>query len=408
MRTSAPLIALLIWSAVSTNSNSVDLVGELSLQGQLFPQSPAFEGQKSSTQGFVLNGSLYGEIADNISYTLTPLVRYDSADSQRTHGDIREAYLLMYGDWDDTSWEIRLGIGQTFWGVAELTNLVDIVNQLDLVEHPRNRPKLGQPMVHLTLSGSWGMAETFVLPYHRTRTFPGPSGRLRSRYSIDDNARYESSSEERSVDFAFRYSNSVGLVDFGLSAFAGTSREPSFVVDSSLGIPIGNPSLIPYYEEIEQYGVDAQLTTELLLYKVEAIQRKGLRNLLGQEQGYKALILGAEHTVYNLFGSPASVTLLGEWLYDNRGTLATNVWANDVFLAGFLSFNDMPGTEFVAGLLADLNYDYRAVNLEYKRRLSGSWLIRVESIINVRSDPLDITYDGRRDSFIGIDFTVNF
>ena len=73
--------------------------------------------------------------------------------------DLREAYLLMHGDWGESFWELRLGLDRVFWGVAELHNLVDIVNQLDLVEHPRDRPKLGQPMAHLTVSGDWGIAE---------------------------------------------------------------------------------------------------------------------------------------------------------------------------------------------------------------------------------------------------------
>ena len=64
----------------------------------------------------------------------------------------------------ENTWELRLGLDRVFWGVAELHNLVDVVNQLDLVEHPRDRHKLGQPMAHLTISGSWGVAETLLLP----------------------------------------------------------------------------------------------------------------------------------------------------------------------------------------------------------------------------------------------------
>ena len=118
---------------------------------------------------------------------------------------------MTYGDWGENSRELRLGLDRVFWGVAELHNLVDIVNQLDLVDHPRNRPKLGQPMAHLTISGDWGVAESFLLPYHRKRTFPGRSGRLRSSWLIDETALYESGAEERHVDFAARYSNAVGF-----------------------------------------------------------------------------------------------------------------------------------------------------------------------------------------------------
>ena len=409
MRFGATIAASALMAATGAEAQFLDLSGDLSLQARWYPQSPAFPGQRSGTAGLVAEPTLYGEIAQNTSFTLTPLYRYDSADSRRTHADVREAYLLMYGDWGDNSWELRLGLDQVFWGVAELHNLVDIVNQLDLVEHPRNRPKLGQLMARLTLSGDWGIAETFLLPYHRKRTFPGPSGRLRSGRLIDRDSAYESGAEEHHVDFAVRYSNTLGLLDLGLSAFVGTSREPSFLVGPQFGpLPESNAPLIPYYEQIRQFGVDAQLTTETLLYKMEVIHRSGARNLLGAEEDYRAFIFGAERTLYGLFGSSADLTLLGEWLYDDRGRRAASIWANDLFVAGFLAFNDVQGTELTAGLLGDLSHQYRALNLELKRRLTDSWSMRLEAIVNLSSDPEDLTYDGRRDSFVGVDFTYSF
>ena len=401
------VIAALAIAAAGAAAQTLDLSGEAGLQARWYPQSPAFPDQRSHTGGLVVEPTLYGHIGQTTSFTVTPLYRYDSADSRRTHADVREAYLLMYGDWAENSWELRLGLDRVFWGVAELHNLVDIVNQLDLIEHPRNRPKLGQPMAHLTISGDWGIAESFLLPYHRKRSFPGRSGRLRARHLIDDDATYESGAEERHVDFAFRYSHTAGLLDFGLSAFVGTSREPLFLPDHQSEPPTA-PTLIPYYEQIRQFGVDAQLTTGLFLYKMEAIRRSGAHNLIGQEEDYTALIFGLEHSLYAVFGSTADLTVLAEWHYDGRKRRATSVWQNDLFVAGFLAFNDVPGTELVAGILADLRHDYRALNLELKRRLSDSWSMRFEAIANLRADPRDLTYDGRRDSFLGVDFTFSF
>ena len=405
----AVVSTLMLLVSASVGAKTLDLSGEVAFEARWFPQSPAFQGQRSTAGGLVFEPTVYGEITDTTSYTISLLYRYDNADSHRTHADLREAYLLKYGNWGDVSWEIRLGLGRVFWGVAELNNLVDIVNQLDLVEHPRNRPKLGQPMVHLTIAGDWGIVESFLLPYHRTRTFPGPAGRLRSRFSIDDDSVYESRAENRHMDFAVRYGHSLGLLDLGVSAFDGTSREPSFVAgrptDPQASV---QGELIPYYGQIRQFGLDVQYTTEQLLYKMEAIYVSGARNLLAVEESYRSYILGAEHSAYGVFGSAASLTFLGEWHFDDRKERATNVWANDLFLAGFLSFNDVPGTELVAGLLEDLDNEYRALNLEFKRRLSSTWSIRLESILILQSDPLDLTYDGRRDSFFGFGFYANF
>ena len=409
MRFVGAIVILVLTAAAGVEAQTLDLSGDLSLQGRWYPQSPAFPGQRSSTGGLVVEPTLYGEIAQRTSFTLTPLYRYDSADSRRTHADLREAYLLTHGDWGENFWELRLGFDRVFWGVAELHNLVDIVNQVDLVEHPRDRPKLGQPMAHLTISGDWGIAESFLLPYHRKRTFPGRSGRHRSGRTVAERALYESGAEERHVDLAARYSNAVGRLDFGLSAFVGTSREPVFVAGHSSGSsPALDPPLIPYYEQIRQLGVDAQLTTDPWLYKMEAIRRSGARNLPGRDEDYYAFNFGLERTLYGLFGSRADLTSLAEWHYDGRGRRATSVWANDLYLSCVLALNDVRGTELQAGILGDLRHDSRALNLELKRRLSNRWLMRLEASAILSADPRDVTWDGRRDSFLGVDLTLSF
>ncbi|MDE2812049.1 MAG: hypothetical protein OXM01_03440 [Gemmatimonadota bacterium] len=409
MRLGAAIAAPVLLVAACAEAQTLDVSGDLSLQGRWYPQSPAFPEQRSSTGGLVFEPTLYADVAETTSFTLTAFYRYDSADSQRTHADLREAYVLTYGDWGETSWELRLGVDRVFWGVAELHNLVDIVNQVDLVEHPRDRPKLGQPMAHLTITGDWGIAESFVLPYHRKRTFPGRTGRHRSGHPIGDDARYERGGEERQVDFAFRYGNAVDLLDFGLSAFVGTSRVPAFLASHQSGpSPATAAPLIPYYEQIRQLGVDAQLTTEPWLYKLEAIYRSRARNLLGREEDYGAFIFGLERTLYAVFESREDLTVLAEWHHDGRGRRATSAYDNDLFIAGALAFNDVPGTELVAGILGDLRHDYRALSMELKRRLSAGWSMRLEGIAILSADPQDLTYDGRRDSYLGAEFTYGF
>ena len=402
-------IAALVFVAAGAQAQDFDFSGDVSLQGRWYPESPAFPGQLSTASGVVVELTLHAGSAQGTSFAFTPFYRYDSADSQRTHADVRKAYMLTYGDWGESAWELRLGVDRVFWGVADLNNLVDIVNQLDLVEHPRDRPKLGQPMAHLTISGDWGIAEAFVLPYHRARTFPGHAGRLRSGFPIDDDARYESGDEEKHVDYAARYSNHAGLLDFGLSTFVGTSREPSFrFSEQSEPLSPSDASLVPYYEQIRQFGIDAQFTTETWLYKMEAIYRNGARNLLGQEEGYRASILGIERSLYGLLGSSRDLTVLAEWHRDGRGRRTPTTWNNDLFIAGFLAFNDVQGTELVAGILGDLSHDYRSANFDLKRSLPQNWSMRIESIVVLNADPEDMTYDGRRDSFISFEFTYSF
>ena len=410
MRLGCAIAALLLMAPGVAAAQSVEWSGDLSLQGRWFPESPAFAEQGAGGGGLVIEPALYWDVAERVSFTFTPFYRYDSADSRRSHADVREAYLLAYGEWGENFWELRLGVDQLFWGVAELHNLVDIVNQFDLIEHPREEAKLGQPMAHVTLSGDWGIAELLALSFHRKRTFAGLPGRLRPGAFIEDRALYESGAEERHVDVALRYSNTVGLLDLGVSAFRGTNREPSFVPSANHpeGPAHGGIAVTPYYEQIQQLGVDAQLTVGSWLYKLEAIHRAGARDLTGGEQDYRALILGGEYTLYSVFGSAVDVTLLAEWHHDSRGRLATNAWANDVFAAAHLAFNDAQSTEIAAGLLGDASRNVRVFSVDFKRRLSDHWSIRLEAIANLSVDPEDITYGARRDSFLELHFTYSF
>ncbi len=409
MRYGGAIAALVLLVPGLAEAQTVDFSGDLSLQSRWYPESPVFAGQRSGSGGLVVEPTLYWEISERTSFTFTPFHRYDSADSRRTHSDLREAYLLTYGDLGDNSWELRLGVDRVFWGVVELHNLVDVVNQFDLIEHPREEAKLGQPMAYLTISGTWGAAEWLLLPYHRSRTFPGPNGRFRGRLPVVDDALYESGDEERHIGLAARYSNSIGPVDIGLSVFTGTNREPSFVPASRGGaVPDENTPFVPYYEQIRHLGLDAQFTTGSWIYKLEAIRRSGARNIRGREEDYRAFVLGLERTLYGILGSVADMVLLAEWHDDSRGPLATTAWANDVYVGAAITFNDVQSTELTAGILGDLNRDYRALNVGLRRRLSDHWSMRLEVIAQLSVDPRDITYEGRRDSFLGLDFTFSY
>ncbi len=380
--------------------------GRSSLETRWFPESAAHDGQRRHASGFVAAPRLSLADADGRSLTLAPFFRYDSADPRRTHADLREAGLLLFGEVGAGEWELRVGIDQVFWGVAESQHLVDIVNQVDFVEHPDGEAKLGQPMIHLTWSGGWGALELFGLPWHRARTFPGRAGRLRLPLVVEDEqVEYESEARARHLDLAARYSHGMGPVDAGVSLFEGTSREPSL----RLGVdPGGVPALIQHYEQIRQFGLDAQWTTGSWLFKLEAIQRAGARNRLGQEEDYTAVVVGSEYTLYSVLGSTGDLGLLGEWNYDGRGADATprrspNTLENDLFLGGRLAFNDMQGTEVLAGILGDAGHATRTLAVEVNRRISGRWSLRLEAIELLGIDEADLHYDTRRDSFVDLD-----
>ena len=229
----------------------------------------------------------------------------------------------------------------------------------------------------------------------------------------NDKVTYESSAEERHLDWAVRYSGNFGPVDLGLSYFDGQNREPS--LRPVLG-DVGGPVLQPHYEKIRQFGMDAQLTTGPWLFKLEAIRRTGASNrpraenlFLGEEDDYGAWIAGSEYTVYSVFDTDAEITLLAEWYRDGRGPeRATNAFENDLFLAARLALNDVESTEFTVSVAEDLDHGGRAFGFEAKRRLDDNWSLKFEGTAFQDVDWAgDALRDVRRDSFVALNLVYN-
>ena len=398
-------------AAADTSKIETELSGRLAMEGRWFPNEAAHRGQRDGSLGFTAEPTLYLEHVDGGSFTLTPHYRYDSADPERTNADLREAYLLLFGELGDGEWEARLGVDRVFWGVAEFHHLVNIVNQVDLTDHPNEESRMGQLMAHLTWSADWGVLEFFAMPLHRERTLPGRKGRLRTRVPFDQKrVSYESAAGEWHVDLAARYSRSIGPLDVGVSVFDGTSREPSFNPE----FHGGSLSLVPHYAQIRQYGLDAQLTIESWLIKLEAIRREGAINRpppnapLGKEEDYAAFVGGVEYTFSGAFDSEADVSLLGEWSYDERGRRSPNRYQNDVFFAARLALNDVENTELIASVIADMDHSTRLLGFEAKRDLSDSWTATVEAAVMLDVDEKDVIHDTRRDGYVLLNATYSF
>lgn len=408
-------------AAADTGKIEAELSGRLALEGRWFPNEAIHSGQRAGSTGFVAEPTLYLEHVDGGSFTLTPHYRYDSADPERTNADLREAYLLLFGELGEGEWEARLGVDRVFWGVTEFHHLVNIVNQVDLTDHPNEESRMGQLMAHLTWSADWGVLEFFAMPLHRERTLPGRKGRLRTGIPFDRRrVSYESAAEEWHVDFAGRYSRSIGPLDAGLSVFEGTSREPSFdpriqAIEVAPGNFIGVPvSLIPHYAQIRQYSLDAQLTIESWLIKLEALYREGARNRAdmlnpsGKKEDYAAFVAGVEYTFSGVFDSEADISLLGEWSYDERERRSPNRYQNDVFFAGRLALNDVENTELIASAVADMDYDTYLLGFEARRDLSDSWTATVEGAVMLEVDDKDVIHETRRDGYVLLNVTYSF
>jgi hypothetical protein len=375
---------------------SSSAAGEL----RIFPIEPAYPDQDDAT--FSPSISIEPEIVyewndGDDRLTVQPFARFDAYDENRTHFDLREANWLRIGD----GWDLVVGIGKVFWGVTESRHLVDIVNQTDLVEDIDGEDKLGQPMISLNLERDWGALGLFVLPGFRERTFPDDEARLRGPLPIDgDNSTYESGAEAGHVDFALRWTHVISDWDIGLSYFRGTSREPLLISGIGAG---GRPVLVPHYDQIDQTGLDVQLTTGAWLWKLEAMTRGG------HGDRFMAAVGGFEHTFFQIGGGNADLGLLAEYLYDGRDAAAPATSADDdVFLGARLTLNDPQDSMLLAGAVVDRSTRATSLSVEAERRLGDSWKLELEGRLFFGVPPEDVLFGIRDDDHVTLRLTRFF
>ncbi len=340
--------------------------GNITVQERLFFDEPTDPRQHGNNVSISAQPEMYKEWDDgkqNISFI--PFVRLDQGDDERTHADIRElswSYIARDYEW-------TIGLSKVYWGVTEARHIVDIINQTDLIEDFDQEEKLGQPMAKLALIRSWGTVDLFVLPGFRERTFAGVKGRPRIIPRVEKNlTAYESSQEEKHVDLAARWSHAIGDMDIGLSWFRGTSREPILTPAQYNGEIV----LAPFYQLINQAGLDVQLTRGNWLWKLEAI------NLDGNYVKYKRATGGFEYTFYGVVGS-ADLGLVMEYLYDSRGELATTPFEDDIMTGLRLTLNDEQSTDALLGVIKDRRDESYLVSLEANRRIGDSWKLSIQA-----------------------------
>ncbi|TAI47002.1 hypothetical protein [Flagellimonas allohymeniacidonis] len=361
---------------------------EMEAEYRYFWDDAQFEDQLDHYPSIALRPEYSVEWNDGYeSINFTGFLRVDR-DDERTHWDIRELYYQKAKD----NWELSAGLKKVYWGVAESNHLVDIINQTDAVETFDGEEKLGQPMVQFSyITNKLGTFDFFYLPYHRRRTFPGETGRLRFGTVINqDDIGYESGAEEWRQDLAIRWKHYFGIFDIGLSHFYGNGREPLFVFDA-----FGN--IQSFYPVIHQSGVDLQITHDAFLWKVESIYRDA------DAQSFFALVAGLEYTFSNINGNGLDIGLLAEYLYDERDELALTALQNDIFFGSRLAFNDVQDTSVLVGGIADLESSSAIFSLEASRRFGSNWRAEVEARIfsSIAEDEL-ILGNFREDSFLRI------
>ena len=305
-------------------------------------------------------------------FDFVPSFRFDYEDSERNLVDIQELALIRVRE----DWEFRAGVRKVFWGVTESRHLVDVINQVDFTEGLDGEEKLGQPMLNLSFSRNWGVFDIFLLPGFRERSFPGVNARPSLPFVIhEDSPGFESGAENYRLDFAFRWTHYFGDLELGLSHFSGTSREPRLLpknqdFDQSLATA---EHFMPYYDVIDQTGIDAQYFLGDWAWKLEYIRRSG------QGARFWASVIGFEKTFVGVFNTRADLGLLIEHLYDSRENLLMNSTENDLALGVRYSLNNIWDTNALLVALYDIDSKEYVLNLEASTRIGTSWRLSLEA-----------------------------
>lgn len=376
--------------------------------------------EQRTNNSFSAELEYYNSWADDTqSFTFTPFYRYDETDEERTHFDVREMIWHQVGD----GYELKAGVGKVFWGVTESAHLVDIVNQTDGVEAIDGEDKLGQPMVQLLLEEDWGNLDVFVLPYHRERTFAGENARLSTGFKMAD-AIYEAEDEESNVDVALRWNHYWEELEYSLSYFHGTSREPS------TGVLVKSDTTsegLPYYPLIEQFGLELQYLYEDWAWKLESVYRMGMPEndidlggvkvgvyqqeaipffapesfTVADEKDYFATAAGFEFTQVGIFESRMDLGWVVEHLYDSRGDkAAATASEHDVLLATRWVANDADDSELLAGVFYDYEYGDYSISLEGNTRIAESVSLELEGRFFVIDDDDNPQYGFKDEDFV--------
>ena len=370
---------------------------EATLKTQALLTQPTDSAHSSKQFGVGLEAEFSSNFdSDNLIGIFTPYARWANENQEVNHADVRELHLLHTAE----HWEGLVGISRVFWGVTESGHLVDIINQTDQREGFDGEDKLGQPMIRLSRILGQDTLDLFLLSGFRERKFLPASSPLALPFPIsNNNAVYGASNGRQHLDIAVRFSGYRNAIDYGISWFSGTSRDPDFISEAT-GV------YLQRYPLIDQLGLDLQVTLESWLWKLEAIHRTF--DSESSTDTYTAAITGAEYSLFGLANGLFDLGLLAEWHTDSRDNLATVPLQNDLFTGLRLGFNDTQSSEVLAGAFFDLDDDSTSLRVEASRRVFGDARISLEAQSFTNIDPENAAYYLRDSDFLLLSLHVFF
>ncbi|MFC6979676.1 hypothetical protein [Microbulbifer taiwanensis] len=329
-----------------------------------------------------------GRIGDT-DFKLRLFGAWDAQDEERRYADIRQASL----HWRHDRLSLGAGVGTFFWGVSESINVVNVLNQADLRQAVDSKEKMGQTFVSLGLRFGNGELSLFYLPTFREREFPE-----RPAFGLPVSQRALFETPDKGGDIALRGLFYAGDLEAGLGYFKGTRRSPLLIRRSPTAT-----EWTPFYIETENLLLDALYLLHEATLKLEAKTGREL------DQGFFAANVGIEYPVYSLPGGIQELSLIAEYLVDDRGERAETLGQNDLFIGLRTSFGDIGNSSFRGVVSYDFDSQGNYLDLGLEHRLSDYFRFETRALVFLNAGRDDNwLYPVRNEDFIEFKLHYSF
>ena len=173
--------------------------------------------------------------------------------------------------------------------------------------------------------------------------------------------------------------------------------------------PARNPVVIPFYQQINQTGLDVSYVIGDWLWKLEALVRTGQGDRRGATPNdYFAATGGFEYTFTGIFDSRMDLGVIVEYLFDDRRDFALTPFENDVTAGLRLAVNDAASTEFLCGWVQDVDTEERFVFVEASRRFGDRWTLDLELRTFLNQPPSAFLFALRDDDLLQATLNYHF
>ncbi len=331
------------------------LVGQTSLIA-LRATRVAQDGESRTSPILHVGSQRSGEIL-NLPLRITASAWLDLDDPGASLVNVER--LTLTKSWEAA--EIRIGVGDVPWGISEMRSPMDVFAPRAMLWSTWDGPRLGRPLVGLTLFRGGSVLEAVALPFSRPMHLGGYAWRTWSGLSV----RSDPTWDDR-LAVGLRLTRTAGPVDFAISYINGWDR-------SSGTRQISGDSAKVDYPRAHQLGFEFEwaLGTSLNFRSEGALPA-------GTGTGWGRLLVGIEW-----YPEPYLSLLLEHSMSGRRSNIRTPL-EDDLLVAVQLLGESLrfQGRVF---------FDPRSSNTHYSitaRRMLGELMSVEVELIGARGDPL--------------------